>query len=124
MSDDNVARGISTSTSNIISSLIEYEARNNYGNVSYLGHKGNSFTKAMHVSQFSCFCNIILGIHEDDIICYNALGKALLEGRKKTNALQGSKFSRSLNIILGIYEDYITSYNAYGIALTEERNRN
>ena len=33
---------------------------------------GVYFTKALQGSQFSCFCNIIIGIHEDDIHSYNA----------------------------------------------------
>ena len=37
------------------------------------------FTKALQGSQFHRFCNIILGIHEDDIPSYNAYRRALLE---------------------------------------------
>ena len=40
------------------------------------------FTKELQGSQFHRFCNIILGIHEDDILAYNASGRALLEERK------------------------------------------
>ena len=43
---------------------------------------GDYFTKELQGSKFSCFCNIILGIHEDDINFYNASGRALLEERK------------------------------------------
>ena len=44
---------------------------------------GGSFTKALKVSQFRRFRNIVLGIHEDDISAYNASGRALLEERKR-----------------------------------------
>ena len=40
------------------------------------------FTKSLQGYQFRCFCNIIIGIHEDDIPSYNASGRALLEYRK------------------------------------------
>ena len=43
---------------------------------------GDYFTKALQESQFCRFCNIILGIHEDDIPSYNASGRALLEERE------------------------------------------
>ena len=41
---------------------------------------GDYFTKALQISQFYFFCNIILGIHEDDIPAYNASRRSLLEG--------------------------------------------
>ena len=43
---------------------------------------GNYFTKALQGSQFCCFRNNILGIHDDDINFYNASGIALLEKQK------------------------------------------
>ena len=43
---------------------------------------GDYFTKALKGSQFRRFHNIILGIHEDNIIAYNASGRALLEEKK------------------------------------------
>ena len=43
---------------------------------------GDYFTKALHGSQFHCFRNIILGIHEDNIPSYNASGRAFLEERQ------------------------------------------
>ena len=43
---------------------------------------GDYFTKALQGSQFRRFCNIVLGIHEDDIPAYNESGRALLEERK------------------------------------------
>ena len=43
---------------------------------------GYCFTKALQGSQFRRFRNIILGIHEDDILAYNASGRALLEEQK------------------------------------------
>ena len=43
---------------------------------------GDYFTKALQVSQFRRFRNIILGIHGDDIPAYNTSGRALLEERK------------------------------------------
>ena len=43
---------------------------------------GDYFTKALQGSQFRQFCNIVLGIHEDDIPSYNASGRALLEELK------------------------------------------
>ena len=43
---------------------------------------GGYFTKALQGSQFHRFCNIILGIHEDDIPAYNASGRAFFEERK------------------------------------------
>ena len=43
---------------------------------------GDYLTKAIHGPQFCCFCNIILGIHEDDIPSYNTHGRALLEEHK------------------------------------------
>ena len=43
---------------------------------------GDYFTKALQGSQFRRFCNIIIGIHEDDIPAYNASGRALLDGGK------------------------------------------
>ena len=44
---------------------------------------GDYFTKALQVSQFRQFCNIIIGIHEDDIPSYNIPERALLEERKR-----------------------------------------
>ena len=43
---------------------------------------GGYFTKALQGSQFRRFCNIVLGIHEDDIPAYKASGRSLLEERK------------------------------------------
>ena len=43
---------------------------------------GDYFTKALQISQFCQFRNIVLGIHEDDIPSYNASGRVLLEGQK------------------------------------------
>ena len=43
---------------------------------------GGYFTKALQVSQFRRFRNIIIGIHEYDIPAYNAYGIALIEERK------------------------------------------
>ena len=43
---------------------------------------GDYFTNSLQGSQLRRFRNIVLGIHEDDIPAYNALGKALLEDRK------------------------------------------
>ena len=43
---------------------------------------GDYFTKALQGYQFRRFCNIILGIHEDDIPAYNVSGRAFLEERK------------------------------------------
>ena len=43
---------------------------------------GDYFTKALQGSQFRRFCNIVLGIHEDDIPAYKVSGRALLEERK------------------------------------------
>ena len=43
---------------------------------------GDYFTKALHGYQFRQSCNIILGIHEDNIPAYNASGRDLLEERK------------------------------------------
>ena len=40
---------------------------------------GDFFKKTLQGSQFSLFRNIILGIHEDDILAYNASRKAFLE---------------------------------------------
>ena len=40
---------------------------------------GYYFTKALQGYQFRRFCNIVLGIHEDDIPAYNASGRFLLE---------------------------------------------
>ena len=37
------------------------------------------FTNALQGSQFCRFCNIILGIYDDDIPYYNAPGRVLLE---------------------------------------------
>ena len=42
----------------------------------------NYFTKALQGSQFRRFRNIVLGIHKDDILAYNASGRALLEELK------------------------------------------
>ena len=42
----------------------------------------NYFTKALQGSQFHCFRNIIIGMHEDDITSYNASREAFLEGQK------------------------------------------
>ena len=39
----------------------------------------NYFTKALQGYQFCHDCNIIIGIHEDNINSYNASGIALLE---------------------------------------------
>ena len=39
-------------------------------------------TKELQGSQFPCYCNIIIGIHEDDIPSYNAPGIAFLEQQK------------------------------------------
>ena len=45
---------------------------------------GDYFTKAITVYQFHRFRNTIIGIHEDDILDYNASGRDLLEdGRLK-----------------------------------------
>ena len=44
---------------------------------------GDYFTKALQVSQFCRFRNIFHDIHEDDILAYNASGRALLEEPKK-----------------------------------------
>ena len=43
---------------------------------------GYYFTKSLQGSQFRHFCNIILGIHEDDIPAYNTSGRAFLEELK------------------------------------------
>ena len=43
---------------------------------------GDSFTKALQGSQLRQFCNVVLGVHEDDIPAYNASGRALLDKRK------------------------------------------
>ena len=43
---------------------------------------GDYFTKELQGFQFCRFCNIVLGIHEDEITAYNASGRALLEERK------------------------------------------
>ena len=43
---------------------------------------GDYFTKALQGSQFRRFCDIVLGIHEDDIPAYNTYGRASLEERK------------------------------------------
>ena len=40
------------------------------------------FTKALQGSQFRCFCNIIIGIHEYEIPAYNASRRALHEEGK------------------------------------------
>ena len=40
---------------------------------------GDYLMKALQGYQFLCYCNIILGIHEDKILSYNASGRALLE---------------------------------------------
>ena len=37
------------------------------------------FTKASKGSQFRCLRNIVLDIHEDDILAYNAPGRYFLE---------------------------------------------
>ena len=43
---------------------------------------GDYFTKALQGSQFRRFCNITIGIHEDDITSYNASRIALLGEQK------------------------------------------
>ena len=43
---------------------------------------GDYFTKVLQGSQFRRFCNIILGIREDDIPAYNASGRYFLEELK------------------------------------------
>ena len=43
---------------------------------------GDYFTNVLQGSQFRRFCDIVIGIHEDDITAYNASGRALLEERK------------------------------------------
>ena len=43
---------------------------------------GDYSTKALQVSQFRCFRNIILGIHEYNISAYNASGRDFLEEQK------------------------------------------
>ena len=43
---------------------------------------GDYFTNPLQGSQLHCFCNIILGIHEDDILAYNASGRAFIEEKK------------------------------------------
>ena len=40
------------------------------------------FTKALQGSQFCHFCDIILGIHEDEIPSYNEFGRAFIEEQK------------------------------------------
>ena len=40
------------------------------------------FTKVLQGYQSRRFCNIIIGIHEDEIPSYNASGRALLEDQK------------------------------------------
>ena len=42
----------------------------------------NYFTKSIQEYRFIHIRNIILVIHEDEIISYNALGRAILEERK------------------------------------------
>ena len=42
---------------------------------------GDYFTKALHGSQFCCFCYIILGIHEDEIPSYNASRRTLIQDK-------------------------------------------
>ena len=44
---------------------------------------GDYFTKVLQGSQLCRFCNIVVGIHEDDIPAYNASWRALLEERKR-----------------------------------------
>ena len=39
---------------------------------------GDYFTKALQGYQFISLCNIIIGIHEDDITSYNAYGRELI----------------------------------------------
>ena len=43
---------------------------------------GDYFKKALQGSQLRCFCNIIIGFHEDDTPAYNTPGRIFLEGRK------------------------------------------
>ena len=43
---------------------------------------GGYLTKALQGYQFRHFCNIVLGIHEDDITAYNASIRYLLEQQK------------------------------------------
>ena len=56
------------------------------------------FTKALQGPQLRRFCNIVLGIHEDDIPAYNASVRAFLEEKKlkpkedKKEAQEADKF--------------------------------
>ena len=43
---------------------------------------GDYFTKAIQGSQFRCFHNIIISIHDDDFPSYNASGRELLKEQK------------------------------------------
>ena len=40
---------------------------------------GDYFMEALQQYKYCCFCNIIIGIHEDDTPSYNAPRGALLE---------------------------------------------
>ena len=50
------------------------------------------FTKALQGSQFYPFCNIIIGIHEDQIPAYNASERYFLEERKLNFRLEKEEY--------------------------------
>ena len=59
---------------------------------------GDYFTKTKHVPQLFRFCNIIIGIHEDDIPAYNASGRTLIEERKIKLKKEKEKYQRAENL--------------------------
>ena len=63
------------------------------------GMIGDYLTKALQGSRLRLFCNIVLGIHEDEIPAYNASRRALFEEwkpklkKEKEESQEASKLS-------------------------------
>ena len=88
---------------------------------------GYHFTKALQGYQFRRFCNIVLGVHEDDIPAYNASGRALIEERKlrlkreKNKSQEASKISGDQGSQGVCWEKSIKGKSINGLPMHAER---
>ena len=60
---------------------------------------GDYFKKALQGYQFHRFCNIILGIHEDDISAYNTSIRTFLEEQKLKFKTEKEEAQEAANLV-------------------------
>ena len=88
---------------------------------------GEYFIKVLQGSQFRRFRNIVIGIHEDDILAYNTSGRALLEERKiklkreKEESQEASKLSGDYGNQVVCWEKSIKGKYINGLRMHAER---